>query len=61
MVSGKYKLNLYLESGMNPADYIIPLTFLDVVDGDFYNSGYQVFENESKFLVDGSWSFQKLQ
>ncbi len=56
LVPGKYKLNLYLESEMNPSDYIIPLTSLDVVDGDFYNSGYQVFENESKILVDGKWS-----
>ena len=56
MVPGKYKLSLYLESEMNPSDYIIPLTYLDVVDGDFYDSGYQVYENESKILVDGTWS-----
>ncbi len=57
LVPGKYKLSLYLESEMNVSDYIVPLTYLDVVDGDFYDSGYQVFENESKFLIDGKWSY----
>ncbi len=57
LAPGKYKLNLYLESEMNVSDYIIPLTYLDVVDGDFYGSGYQVFENESKILIDGKWSY----
>ena len=56
LVPGKYKLSMYLESEMSPSDYIIPLTSLDVVDGDFYDSGYQVYENESKILVDGKWS-----
>lgn len=60
LVPGKYKLCLYLESEMNAADYIIPLTYLDVVDGDFYDSGYQVFENESKILIDGKWSYISL-
>lgn len=60
LVPGKYKLSLYLESGMNPADYITPLTYIDVVDGDFYDSGYQVFENESKILIDGEWSYSSL-
>ena len=60
LVPGKYKLSLYLESEMNPSDYIIPLTYLDVVDGDFYDSGYQVFENESKILIDGKWSYISL-
>ncbi|MCR4344594.1 MAG: ABC transporter ATP-binding protein [Candidatus Scalindua sp.] len=60
LVPGKYKLNLYLESEMNAADYIIPLTYLDVIDGDFYDSGYQVFENESKILIDGEWSHNPL-
>ena len=60
LVPGKYKLNLYLESEMNVADYIIPLTYLDVIDGDFYGSGYQVFENESKILIDGKWSYISL-
>jgi lipopolysaccharide transport system ATP-binding protein len=61
LVPGKYKLNLYLESETNPSDYIIPLTYLNVVDGDFYQSGYCVFEKESKFLVGGSFSFRESQ
>lgn len=60
LVPGKYKLSLYLESETNPSDFIVPLTYLDVVDGDFYNSGYQVYENESKMLVDGTWSYTPL-
>lgn len=56
LVPGRYKINTYLESEKNPSDYIIPLTYLNVVDGDFYNSGYQVYENESKILIDGKWS-----
>jgi lipopolysaccharide transport system ATP-binding protein len=60
LVPGRYKLSVYLESKMNPADYIIPLTYLDVVDGDFYGSGYQVYENETKILVDGTWSYNPL-
>ena len=57
LAPGKYTLNVYFESEMSAADYIIPLSYLDVVDGDFYGSGYQVFENESKILIDGKWSY----
>ncbi len=60
LVPGKYKLSLYLESEMSAADYIIPLSYLDVVDGDFYGSGYHIFEKESKFLIDGKWSYTAL-
>jgi len=56
LVPGRYKLGTYLESEAQASDYIASLTYLDVVDGDFYGSGYQVFENESKILVDGTWS-----
>ena len=60
LVPGRYKINAYLESRATPADYIIPLTNLDVIDGDFYGSGYQVYENESKILIDGTWSYNPL-
>ncbi len=60
LVPGKYKLSLYLESEMSAADYIIPLSYLDVVDGDFYGSGYHVFEKESKILIEGTFTFQDL-
>jgi lipopolysaccharide transport system ATP-binding protein len=57
LVPGRYKLGTYLQSESNPADYIATLAYLDVIDGDFYGSGYQVYENESKILVDGTWSY----
>jgi hypothetical protein len=40
----------------NPSDYITSLTYLDVIDGDFFGSGYQVYENETRILVDGTWT-----
>lgn len=56
MVPGHYRLGTYLVVKDNPSDYIEWLTLLDVIDGDFYQSGYCVYEKESKFLVDGTWS-----
>ena len=56
LVPGRYKLGTYLECRSNPSDFITTLTYVDVIDGDFYGSGYQVYENESRFLVDGRWS-----
>jgi len=61
LVAGRYKLGAYLQSESNPADYITALTYLDVVDGDFYGSDYQVYENETRILVDGTWSCYPLR
>lgn len=61
LVPGHYRVDAYLEVRDSPSDYIEWLTLLDVIDGDFYQSGYCVYEKESKFLVAGSWSFQELQ
>jgi lipopolysaccharide transport system ATP-binding protein len=59
LVPGHYRLDAYLVARGKPSDYISWLTLVDVVDGDFYQSGYCIFEKESKFLVDGSFSFQE--
>lgn len=56
LVPGRYTLDVYLVAGSKPSDYIRELAFFDVVDGDFYGSTYQVFENESRFLVNGVWT-----
>ena len=61
LVPGHYRLDAYLAAGGSPSDYISWLARIDVVDGDFYQSGYCVFEKESKFLIDGSFSFQPSQ
>jgi len=60
LVPGRYRLDTYLVAGGNPSDYMLCLSHIDVVDGDYYNSGYLVFEKESKFLVDGSISYQSI-
>jgi lipopolysaccharide transport system ATP-binding protein len=57
LVPGRYRLNISLESKSSTADAFTPMTYFDVVDGDFYGSGYQIFENESPFIIDGTWSF----
>lgn len=54
LVPGRYRLDTYLVAGGIPSDFVSWLAQIDVVDGDFYQSGYRVFEKESKFLVDGS-------
>ena len=59
LVPGHYRLDAYLAARGKPSDYISWLTLVDVIDGDFYQSGYCIFEKESKFLVDGSFSFQE--
>lgn len=61
LVPGRYKLGVYLESEASRSDYIPTLTYLEVVDGDFYGSDYQVYENESKILIDGTWSCYPLR
>lgn len=60
LVPGRYTLDVYLVAGSKPSDYIRELAFFDVVDGDFYGSAYQVFENESRFLVGGAWTCRPL-
>lgn len=57
LVPGRYRLDAFLDVEGNPSDYIEWLTHLDVVDGNFYQSGYCVFEKESTFLIDGSCSY----
>ncbi len=57
LVPGRYNLVSYLVCESRKSDSIASLALLDVVDGDFFGSGYQVFENESRILVDGTWSF----
>jgi lipopolysaccharide transport system ATP-binding protein len=54
LVPDIYRLDAYLSAGLVPADYVFWLAQVNIVDGDFYGSGYQVFEKESKFLLDGS-------
>jgi hypothetical protein len=56
-VPGRYYLDTYLEVGAGniPADYMIQAAAFDVVDGDFYGSGYQVYSRESVFLLDGTF------
>ncbi len=56
LIPGRYNLASYLVCESREADFIASLTYLDVVDGDFFGSGYEVHENESKFLIDGTWS-----
>jgi lipopolysaccharide transport system ATP-binding protein len=57
LVAGRYKLGAYLQCMSNPSDYITSLTYLDVIDGDFFGSGYQIYENETRILVDGTWTY----
>jgi lipopolysaccharide transport system ATP-binding protein len=53
LVPENYRLDAYLVSEAQAADYVQCLAGLNVLDGDFYGSGYQIFEKESRFLVDG--------
>ena len=54
LVPGHYRLDVFGEVGGFASDYISWLAPIEVVDGDFYRSGYKVFEKESEFLVDGT-------
>lgn len=58
LVPGRYRLGSYFLSESAPADFIPALTYLDVIDGDFYGSSYQVFEKETPILVDGNWALE---
>ncbi|MHB8626243.1 MAG: ABC transporter ATP-binding protein [Aggregatilineales bacterium] len=60
LVPGRYYLDTYLEVGAGniPADYMIQAAALDVADGDFYRSGYQVYSRESAFLLDGAFELE---
>jgi len=60
LVPGHYRLDTYLVADGKPSDYISRFAQIDVIDGDFYQSGYHVFEKESKFLIDGTFAFQDL-
>lgn len=53
LVPDIYRLDSYIVAGGQPSDYLLDAAVLHVVDGDYYGSGYQVFEKESRFLLDG--------
>jgi lipopolysaccharide transport system ATP-binding protein len=53
LVPGRYRLDFHLAAGNQPSDYVLWLAQLTVVAGDYYGSGYRVYERESRFLVDG--------
>jgi lipopolysaccharide transport system ATP-binding protein len=53
LAPGRYQLDAYLAVEGRTSDYVLWLAPLAVVDGDYYGSGYRVFERESRFLVDG--------
>jgi len=56
LVPGRYRLDTHVAAGGNPSDYVLWLAQINVVDGDFYGTGYRVFENEGRLLVDGTVS-----
>jgi lipopolysaccharide transport system ATP-binding protein len=56
LVPGRYRIGTYFLAESSPADFITELGDLDVVDGDFYGSNYQVYEKETPLLVDGTWT-----
>jgi lipopolysaccharide transport system ATP-binding protein len=60
LVPGHYRLDTYLVARGEPSDCILRFTHLDVIDGDYYQSGYCVFEKEGKFLIDGTFSYQDI-
>ncbi len=53
LVPGRYRLDAFVVADGVPSDFILWVAPLTVVDGDFYGSGYRVFERESRFLIDG--------
>jgi len=53
LVPGRYRLDAHLAVDGRMSDYVLWLAPLAVVDGDYYGSGYRVFERESRFLLDG--------
>src|SRR5207245_1321949 len=53
LVPGRYRLDAHLAVDGRMSDYVLWLAPLVVVDGDYYGSGYRVFERESRFLLDG--------
>jgi len=61
-VPGRYYLDTYLETGAGniPADYMIQAAAFDVIDGDFYGSGYQVYSRESAYLLDGDFKLEAI-
>src|SRR2546427_781737 len=53
LVPGRYRLDTYLAADGMESGFVLWLTPITVVDGDYYGSGYRVFEKESRFLVGG--------
>lgn len=60
LVPGRYRIGTYFLAESSPADFMPELADLDVADGDFYGSNYQVYEKETPFLVDGLWTREPL-
>jgi lipopolysaccharide transport system ATP-binding protein len=56
LVPGYYRLGAFLLTGPDDSDSMNWLATLDVVDGDFYGTGYRVYANASRFLVNASFS-----
>ncbi len=56
LAPGRYKIATCFQAESSVTDFLPLLTYLDVVDGDFYGANYQVYEKETRLLVDGSWA-----
>ena len=54
LVPGRYWIDAYLYTGAVELDFILKVSPLDVIDGDYYQSGYCILEKETKFLVNGT-------
>ena len=61
LVPGRYRLDAYLAADGMESDFVLWLAPINVVDGDYYGSGYRVFERESRFLVDGRITCEALE
>ena len=50
LVPGRYRVDAHLDAEGKPSDHIPWSAHIDVVDGNFYQSGYRVFKDESKIF-----------
>jgi lipopolysaccharide transport system ATP-binding protein len=55
LVAGRYGITGCVQIGSNIADLVEEMSYLNVVEGDFFGTGHYGWPEHSPFLIDGRW------
>ena len=61
LMPGRYTVNLYAEVNGVLADWITEAAFIDVVEGDFFGSGYLSPSSHGGVVVPHGWTYEAIE